>query len=112
MSTAPATKEVVHEHEEPRGTIKAYLQVAAVLTVLTVLEIWAFYVPAVQPILIPLLLVLSGAKFALVVMFYMHLKFDHRAYTAIFGPLLTLAAFVVIALMILLAYFFGPSPTA
>ena len=112
MSTAQAT-ELAHEHEEaPRASTRVYVEIAVVLTVLTVLEIWAFYVPAVQPILIPLLMVLSGAKFALVVMFYMHLKFDHRAYTAIFGPLLTLGAFIVIALMIILAYFLGAPPTA
>ena len=39
--------------------------------------------------LAPLLLILSGTKFALVVMFYMHLKTDHSLFTAIFTvPLL------------------------
>jgi cytochrome c oxidase subunit 4 len=112
MSTAHAS-EVAHQHEEvARASTRVYLEIAAILTVLTVLEIWAFYVPALQSVLIPILLVLSGAKFVLVVMFYMHLKFDHRAYTAIFTPLLALGAFIVIALMIVLAYFLGAPPTA
>jgi len=37
-----------------------------------------FYVPTFQSVLVPVLLVLSAVKFTLVVMFYMHLKFDNR----------------------------------
>jgi cytochrome c oxidase subunit 4 len=38
-------------------------------------------------------------KFALVVMFYMHLKFDHRFFTFLLGGPLLLAFAVVVSLL-------------
>ena len=49
--------------------------------------------------LVPLLLVLSAFKFALVVMFYMHLKFDSRFFVFLFGGPLLLAIAVVVSLL-------------
>ena len=41
------------------------------------------------PFFVPTLLVLSAFKFAIVVMFYMHLKYDHKLFRALFtGPLI------------------------
>jgi cytochrome c oxidase subunit 4 len=64
-----------------------------------------FYVPAFKPVLAPVLLVLSGLKFALVVMFYMHLKFDSPLFRLIFTLPLLLALGVGIALMFLFGAF-------
>ena len=94
-----------HKHAAP-GTM-AYVAVAALLTVLTVMEIGVFYVPALRIVLVPVLVVLSGAKFALVVMFYMHLRYDHVGYTIIFVPLLFLAVLVVCTLFALFTAFLG-----
>src|SRR5256885_6008168 len=57
-----------------------------------------------HPVLVPVLLVLSTAKFALVVMFYMHLKADSKFFTFLFGAPLLLALGVMVALLFL---FFG-----
>ena len=54
--------------------------------------------------LVPTLLVLSACKFALVVLFYMHLKMDSRFFAFLFGAPLGLAAVVMMALLFL---FFG-----
>ncbi|PYP53328.1 MAG: cytochrome C oxidase subunit IV [Gemmatimonadetes bacterium] len=89
-----------NEHSHP--TADVYLRVAAVLVILTVLEVGVFYVPVFHPVLVPVLLVLSGAKFTLVVMFYMHLKADSRVFTFLFGAPLLLAAVVMVALLFLL----------
>jgi hypothetical protein len=40
-------------------------------------------------------------------MFYMHLKFDRAAYSAIFIAQLFIAAVVIVALMVLFAVFLG-----
>ena len=85
-------------------TADVYLRVGAVLVILTVLEVGVFYVPAFHPILVPVLLVLSAAKFTLVVMFYMHLKADSKFFTFLFGVPLMLAVGVMVALLFL---FFG-----
>ena len=100
-----------HEHTsggavtEPGGhahpTWKTYVLIGVILTVITAAEVAVFYIPALRPVLVPILLVLSGAKFALVVMFYMHLKFDSKVFSAVFLAPFTLAVFVVVALIVL-----------
>jgi cytochrome c oxidase subunit IV len=90
------------EHQHP--SVDVYLRVAAALVILTVLEVGVFYVPAFHPVLVPVLLVLSAVKFALVVMFYMHLKADSKLFTFLFGAPLLLAVGVMVALLFL---FFG-----
>jgi cytochrome c oxidase subunit 4 len=87
--------------EHKHTSVGTYLTVAAVLTVVTLVEVGIFYVPALAPVLAPVLLTLSAAKFALVVMFYMHLKGDHKLFTVIFTVPLLIAMAVVVALLFL-----------
>jgi cytochrome c oxidase subunit IV len=92
-----------HVHEHP--TWREYRWVALILTVITVLEVWAYYVPRLvhSPYFVPLLLFMSGTKFVIVVMFYMHLKYDHRLFRALFTGPLTIAMATLIGLLFLLA---------
>jgi len=85
------------EHAHPGG--KAYLGIAIVLTVITAVEVAVYYIPAMKPMLVPVLLTLSALKFALVAMFYMHLKFDHRLFSWLFVVPMIIAALVIIALL-------------
>ncbi len=87
--------------EPAHPTAGTYVRVAAILTVLTVIEVGVFYVPAFRPFLAPILLVLSAVKFAIVVMFYMHLKMDSRFFTLMFGGPLLLASAVMLGLLFL-----------
>ena len=92
----------MHQQAEHQHTsVGTYVTVAAVLTVITLVEVGIFYVPAFEPVLAPILLILSAAKFALVVMFYMHLKGDHKLFTVIFTVPLLIALAVGIALLFL-----------
>lgn len=100
------TQHHAHEDQAHPG-VGTYLTVAAVLTIITLVEVGVFYVPAFEAFLAPLLLVLSGTKFALVVMFYMHLKSDHRLFTAIFTIPLLIALAVGVALLFLFGVFLG-----
>ena len=91
-----------HAHEHP--TWKQYKWVALILTVITAFEVWAYYVPALvaSPFFVPMLLIMSAAKFVIVVMFYMHLKYDHKLFRALFtGPLIIAIAtlFALLAVM-------------
>jgi cytochrome c oxidase subunit 4 len=92
-----------HAHEHP--TWKQYKWVALILTVITILEVWAYYIPALvaSAIFVPMLLIMSAAKFAIVVMFYMHLKYDHRLFRALFTGPLIIATATLIGLLFLLA---------
>jgi cytochrome c oxidase subunit 4 len=95
--------ERTEQHEHP--STATYLIIAAILTIITLVEVGIFYVPALQRVLAPVLLLLSGAKFTLVVMFYMHLKQDHKLFTAILTIPLLVAIGVAVALMFLFGVF-------
>ncbi len=85
----------------PHPSIRTYLMVAAVLTVITAVEISVFYITAFARYLAPMLIVLSAAKFSLVVMFFMHLRFDNRIFRWLFAGPLALAIGIVVALIAL-----------
>ena len=61
--------------------------------------------------MVPVLLILSALKFALVAMFYMHLKTDGRLLSTVFVFSLVIAAVVITALMLLFAYLHHVAPT-
>ena len=84
---------------QTHATTGTYLRIAAILVIITLIEVGVFYVPAFHAVLVPTLLVLSAVKFTLVVMFYMHLKFDNRFFTFLFGGPLLLGMAVVVALL-------------
>ena len=93
--------------EHPHPQARQYLVIATILTVLTVIEVAVFYIDPIRAsfVFAPLLLVLSAAKFALVAMFYMHLKFDARMFSTVFvGPLI-IAAGTIVALLFLFGHF-------
>jgi cytochrome c oxidase subunit 4 len=94
-------EQTTHPGEQAHPTAGTYLRVFGVLFIVTVIEVGIFYVPAFAPILVPSLLLLSAGKFALVVMFYMHLKQDSRLFTFLFGGPLLLAIAVMIGLLFL-----------
>lgn len=97
MSEQPATERAHTAH----ASTQTYLVVAAVLTLITVVEVGVFYMPAMHPVLAPTLLVLSAAKFTLVAGFYMHLRYDHNVFRAVFVLPLAIAGVVIIALLFL-----------
>ena len=89
----------VHEHP----TWKQYKWVALILTLITVVEVWVYYIPSfvATKLFIPALLIMSAVKFAIVVMFYMHLKYDHKLFRALFTGPLIIAIITLIVLMLL-----------
>src|SRR5690349_15186404 len=100
------------EHAHPRAGL--YAKVGLILFVLTALEVGLYEITygehvgemasAIKPFFVPMLLLLSAAKFALVAMFYMHLKQDSRLFTGVFVFPLIIAAVVILALAALMAY--------
>ena len=91
------------QHEHP--TWKQYKWVALILTVITIIEVWVYYIPSfVQSrLFVPALLSMSAIKFAIVVAYYMHLKYDHKLFRALFlGPLI-----IAGVTMIVLLFLFG-----
>jgi len=91
-------------HAHP--TWKQYKWVALILTLITVVEVWIYYIPSfvASKLFVPSLLIMSAVKFAIVVMFYMHLKYDHRLFRALFTGPLIIAVVTLISLMFLFGH--------
>ena len=97
------TREIMHDqHSHPVHGTRTYWIIGGILFVVTALEIFAYYMEArLGPGVVPVILALSAAKFLLVVMFFMHLKYDSKVFTGIFLFPLALAAFVIVGLIML-----------
>ena len=99
-----ATTHEEAEHDVRHPTIKQYVAIAAILFAITIVEFILIWPTAgIDDDLglskIPLLIFLSAIKFAIVIMFYMHLKFDHPLFWRVFIAGLVLAFMVGLALM-------------
>jgi cytochrome c oxidase subunit 4 len=79
-------------HEVPHPKDSLYVGIAAILFVLTAMEVSTYYIDY-GPIFLPLLLTLMSIKFVLVVLFFMHLKFDAK----IFGRMFWAGFFLAVA---------------
>src|SRR5882757_5831441 len=97
----PTHDDRVEAHQPGAAT---YLIIAAFLLVLTAMEVTVFYVHALRPVLVPVLVVLAGAKFALVAMFYMHLKYDGWLLSGVFIFPLLVATVLLLSLIGLFKY--------
>ena len=98
------------EHAHPGA--KTYTIVGVILAIITVAEVFFYTQESVRAILVPLLLVLSASKFAIVVGFYMHLRFDHPLFLGVFGFGLMVAGSIITALMFLFGQYALPHHVA
>jgi cytochrome c oxidase subunit 4 len=103
-AAAPGTGSAAAEGHGGDGhaTVGTYVQVAFVLGIITAIEVATLYVPGIPNwLLVTGLLLMSAVKFALVVGFFMHLRYDHNIMRSLFiGPLL-IAICIIVALMAL-----------
>jgi cytochrome c oxidase subunit 4 len=92
-------------HAHPTGN--TYLKIFVILTLITVVEVWAYYIPALvaSPLFNPSLIAMSAAKFVIVVLFYMHLKFDHKLFRVLFTGPMIIAGATITALLFLFGQF-------
>ena len=95
MSSSQQTEQSHHP------TFQQYVLVAIILFVITIIEFFAIFPDPdlIGAAKIPVLAILSAIKFAIVIMFYMHLKFDDRMFTVLFLAGLALAFLVGIAVL-------------
>lgn len=80
-----------------------YIKIAAILAVVTAIEVVIYYIEALESILVPALLLLSAGKFIAVVGYFMHLKFDDKRFTWVFvaGLVISFSVFLGLAAMFL-----------
>lgn len=81
---------------------KEYVRIALILAVITAFEVGVYYLDISHGLLIPLLFLFALVKFSLVLMWFMHLRFDSRTYARFF--LLGLAGAVTLYIAVLLMF--------
>lgn len=89
---------LVEEHAHPGPA--EYIKVAVILGIVTALEVSVIYVDSLRPFWAPLLLSMMALKFALVGLWFMHLKFDSRLFRRLFisGIILAMTVYAVVLL--------------
>ena len=87
------------DHSEQHATPADYVRIAVILSIITIVEVFIYYLPAMRPILVPVLLVLSIVKFLAVVGYFMHLKNDKRLFRMSFAAALVLSLAVFLAML-------------
>ncbi len=102
-----ATDHPAHDHHDgghDHPGDKQYVLIALVLGVLTAVEVLTYFIDfggAANPLLI----VLMVAKFILVILYFMHLKFDNPVFMRLFAVGLILAVTVYLILLSAFEYF-------
>jgi len=95
------SQELSEEEHTGHPTAGQYFRIAVILCAITAVEIGIFYLEVIGHWMIPILFILSASKFALVAMYYMHLKFDHNLFSYMFVGGFILAACVISFLILL-----------
>jgi cytochrome c oxidase subunit 4 len=83
---------------------REYVRIAVILAVITALEVVIYYIDWIHEneLLVPLLFLFSLIKFTLVVLWFMHLRFDSRTYARFF--VMGFAGAVTLFLLMLLIF--------
>ena len=102
-ATAPHGDGRVVRHPSP----KEYVRIAIILGLVTAAEVAIYYIDWVREhdLLIPLLFLFALIKFALVALWFMHLRFDSRTYSRFFLMGLAGAATLYIAVLLMFRTF-------
>jgi cytochrome c oxidase subunit 4 len=92
-ATAPTAHDEGHAHPSDRN----YVQIAAILAVITGAEVAMSYADVSNAVFIPTLMVMMVAKFFIVVAWFMHLRFDNRLFRRLFiaGLVLAVAVYMI-----------------
>jgi cytochrome c oxidase subunit 4 len=95
-STAPP--HVTSLRERPHPGPRQYVGVAVILAVITLAEVGLYYMSMPDGLLIALLLFFSILKFAMVALWFMHLRFDSRLFSRLFvtGIILAVSVYAII----------------
>lgn len=86
------------DNEQWHPGVAQYVEIGVILAVITAVEVSLFYADLAAGITVPTLLVLTVVKFSLVILWFMHLRFDHRLFRRLFlsGIALALAVFAIV----------------
>jgi cytochrome c oxidase subunit IV len=94
----PLVTEEEHGGDAHHPSALEYIKIGVILSIITAVEVALYYIDLDYTLLVALLIILSVAKFVLVVLWFMHLKFDNSLFGIMFagGMALTFAVFAVV----------------
>ena len=98
VETTPAEGGTKHSHPGERQ----YIGIAVILAAITAVEVAISYIDSLKDVRPFILIFLSIIKFALVVLWFMHLRFDSRTYSRFF--MMGLAGAVTLFLIVLMTF--------
>ena len=97
-----------HTTQSHSSSTRFYWTVAAVLAVITIVEVALTLIPGIPNLLlVVILLVLAAIKGAGVVMFFMHLRGDARVVQVLFIAPLVLATSMIVAFLAIFSNYVG-----
>jgi cytochrome c oxidase subunit IV len=90
--------------DQHHPSVGQYVEIGVILAALTALEVALFFADIPVNVTVPSLIALTVMKFVLVVMWFMHLRFDHRLLNRIFlmGFVLALVLYAVVLVILVL----------
>jgi cytochrome c oxidase subunit IV len=117
MTDVPLTSEEQRRATEPEALAEEpelvkhpgpaeYVKVAIILAVATAFEVGLYYLKLPHTLLVALLLFFAFIKFALVALWFMHLRFDSRIFRRMFVVGLGLAITVYMVVLLTFRVFF------
>jgi len=105
-ATTEHAPEAHHAHDEHIPSDRYFIKIALILAVVTALETSTFWWPkSLSTVSVVVLLVLMTIKFFMIVMIFMHLKFDSKLFGFMFYTGLGLAVFVYLVFLFTFQFF-------
>jgi len=98
--TTPAVAQGGHVTRHPSP--KEYIRIALILAMVTAIEVAVYYLGLSHAVLVMTLFGAAVIKFTLVVLWFMHLKFDSRTYSRFF--VMALAGAITLFLVVLMTF--------
>ena len=103
--TATAHEETVHGTGRPHPSDLQYVWVALGLGAITAVEVALPYTVDIHGFFLAVMLVMMTFKFAVVAMWFMHLRFDSRLFRRFFVTGIVLALFVYLIVFVSMQFF-------
>jgi len=110
--TQTSMEHVTDPHMADHPSPRKYVNIAVILSIVTAAEVAVYYISSLsRTVLVVLLAIMAFVKFALVVAYFMHLRFDSRIFRRFFvtGVLLAFGIFGIV-MWIFFVVGSGPSP--
>jgi len=99
MALEQGTAVRARAHVGGHPTPAEYVNIGLILGFITAIEVIVYYIDAISSALVPILLILSAIKFTLVVLWFMHLRFDNALFSTFFTGALALVAAIFIVVL-------------